>query len=256
MQKNKILIVANWKMNPDSILKVNELIKKFDFSVSKNREIVICPPAPFIYPLLQIVKNNNLNKKIKNVKIGAQNISEYESGAYTGEYSGKQIASIGASYVILGHSERRRMGEESLDVAEKVRIAIKNNLTPIVCVGESVRDEKGQYHNFVQEQILISLGNISKNNISKVIIAYEPVWAIGKDAKRETTKEEALEMNIFIKKIISDKFGKNAAENATILYGGSVNEKNYEEYLEYSRFNGLLVGGASLDAKKFNVICK
>jgi triosephosphate isomerase len=250
MQKNKILIVANWKLNPESLVKTHELLKKFDFSNSKNKEIVICPPAPFIIPVV------NLFKKNKKIKVGAQNISEFESGAYTGEFSAKQVASVEASYVIIGHSERRKMGETNDEVAKKVKIALRNKLIPIVCIGESVRDEKGQYHNFIQEQLLASLLDISKANMSRVVIAYEPIWAIGKDASRETTKEEALEMNIFIKKVLADKFGKNVAENAVLLYGGSVNEKNCNEYLEYGRFGGLLVGGASLDARKFNIICK
>lgn len=250
MQNNKILIVANWKMNPDSLLKVNELITKLNLTDYKNKEFVICPSIPFLSTV------TNYYKKNKNISFGAQNISINESGAYTGDYSAKQIVSLGASYVILGHSERRKMGESNNEVAEKIKLAIKNKLIPIVCVGESVRDEKGEYHNFVQNQIIESLGNISKQNLSKVVIAYEPIWAIGKDAKRETTKEEVLEMNIFIKKVLTDKFGEKTANQIRIIYGGSVNEKNFKQYIDYGRANGLLVGSASLDYKKFNIICQ
>lgn len=250
MPKNKILIVSNWKMHPNTVLEASELLSKLNFTNTKNKEFVICPPAPFI-PIVA-----NYYKKNKNVKIGAQNISEYESGAYTGEFSAKQVVSLGVNYVILGHSERRKVGETDESVSEKIKLAFKNKLTPIVCIGESVRDERGEYHNFIQQQLLNTLGNITKVNVSKVIIAYEPIWAIGENAKRETTKEEVLEMNIFIKKVLTDKFGEKTANQIRIIYGGSVNEKNFKQYIDYGRANGLLVGSASLDYKKFNIICQ
>jgi triosephosphate isomerase len=169
------------------------------------------------------------------------------------------IYNLGVKYVIVGHSERRSSlagaGEINEIVNKKVKAAISAGLIPILCVGENVRDENHEYLNFVKKQIEECLNGVSKNLIAKVIIAYEPVWAIGKGAF-PATPEEFREMNIFIKKILSDKFGVKEASKVKIIYGGSVDDKNALDFIKDGQADGFLPGRASLDAEKFSKIIK
>ena len=159
-----------------------------------------------------------------------------------------------AKYVILGHSERRAMGETNLEVNKKIKGVLGCGLIPIICVGEKERDENHEYLNFVKKQVEESIAGVSKDYISKIIMAYEPVWAIGKNAIREANPEEFREMAVFIRKILSDKFGVKNIEKTNIIYGGSVNPKNCFSFLEEGNTDGFLVGRDSLDAKKFGEI--
>ena len=159
-------------------------------------------------------------------------------------------------YVILGHSERRTLGENNNDINKKIKSALSAGLIPVLCVGESLRDENHEYFNLVKNQIEECLSGISKNLISKVIVAYEPVWAISSTINRkDAIPADSLEMAIFIRKILADKFGKESSV-VRILYGGSVNERDAVEFLKDGGVEGLLVGRASLDAKKFLNIIK
>lgn len=241
----KKLIIANWKMNPqtqkdsDKIFgEISKAIKDF-----KNSTVVVCPPFPFI----PNIKSKNKNKKIF---IGAQNIASEAEGAYTGEVSAKMINNIGVSYVILGHSERRAMGEDNSVVNKKILLALKNKLVPVLCVGEKERDHNGFYLSFVKNQIHECLASVSKAQIKNVIIAYEPVWAIGSSASRTADVPEFIEMSIFIKKIISDLYDIKIAHSTFVLYGGSVHPENALSFLSEGNADGLLVGRDSLNPKK------
>jgi triosephosphate isomerase len=203
--------------------------------------LVIAVPSLYIEPLA----------KMKKMAIAAQNLFWEESGAYTGEISGAMLAKSGVKYVIIGHSERRAMGETSEMANKKVKAALKAGLKPILCIGESVRDEKGEYHALIKAELTASLAGLKKANLKSIIIAYEPVWAIGKSATREATPAESYEMSIFIKKVLSDMFGAETAKSVPLLYGGSVNSKNAESFLADGGVDGVLVGRESLNPLKF-----
>lgn len=229
-------------MNPVSEKEAVLLAKATD----KNGVII---SVPFVF--IPAVK-----KVLKKAKLGAQDIAPDIKGSMTGEVSAEMLKKLGVKYVIVGHSERRAMGESNELVNKKIKIALKGGITPIVCVGESNRDAQMKYLSFVSHQINESFKNLSSVDFKKIIIAYEPVWAIGKDAEREATPEESQEMAIFIKKVLSDMFGGNNAKNVKILYGGSVNTKNAWQFLRYGGVDGLLVGRSSLNPKEFSEIIK
>ena len=241
---NKI-IVANWKMNPESYKEaeviLNTLLK--DLKIKKGDDIVICPPFPY----LSIFKN----KKIKNLHIGAQDVFEEKEGSHTGEVSIKMLMNEKVEYVILGHSEKRKNGENNLIINQKLSLVLKNKLIPILCVGEITRDHAGEYLKFIKVELYECLKDIPKQQIKNIFIAYEPVWAIGKDAKRVATVEEFMEIKIFIKKIISDIYNIKTANEIKIIYGGSVNGDNAKIFLDQGKADGLLVGRDSLNPKKF-----
>jgi len=236
-------------MNPVTFKDAERLFSSVAKSLLRIKKagIVVCPP--FVYLA-------NLKKLSRKIELGAQDAFYEEAGAYTGEISSAMLYDLGARYVILGHSERRALGEGNMEVNRKVKRALNAGLVPIVCVGEKERDEKHNYLHFVKTQIETALAGVSKNFISKIIIAYEPVWAIGKNAMREATAEEFLEMSIFIQKTLSDKFGVGNVSKTRILYGGSVNPKNSADFLKTGEADGFLVGRDSLDAKKFVEIIK
>jgi triosephosphate isomerase len=179
-----------------------------------------------------------------------------DTGAFTGEISTEMLDSFGVKYTILGHSERRSMGESNNDINRKIKSALTSGVIPVLCVGENTRDQDHGYFNFVKNQLEECLAGVSKNLISKIIVAYEPVWAISTTIDRkDATANDSLEMSIFIKKVLSDKFGGEVSKTK-ILYGGSVSTKDAAEFLENGGVDGLLVGRASLDAKKFTEIIK
>lgn len=231
-------------MNPGSGKLASSLYKKITSTKLKNKntKVAICPP--FVY--LSI-----LYKISKKFPLGVQNISHKDKGAMTGEVSASMVYDLGARYVILGHSERRAMGENDENINQKIKIALANSLIPILCVGELVRDESHAYFNVIRDQIEKDLFGLNKNSIGNIIIAYEPVWAIGKDAIREATPEEFREISVFIRKVLNDKFGANAVKDMKIIYGGSVNPKNALDFVILGGADGFLVGRDSLDAEKF-----
>ncbi|MEI8174443.1 MAG: triose-phosphate isomerase [bacterium] len=242
---SKKIIIGNWKMNPASLKEADKLFTGVLKNVSdiKKTEIIICPP--FIYLSLLKAKNS------KKIFLGSQDAFWDNVGAYTGEVSAEMLCNIGAKYVILGHSERRALGESNNDINKKIKASLEAGLGPVLCVGETFRDENHSYFNLVKTQLEECLLGISKNSISKVIIAYEPIWAISTTVNRKDANSlDCQEMAIFIRKILSDKFGSDAS-NVKIIYGGSVNEKDASGFLKDGGVDGLLVGRASLDAKKF-----
>ncbi len=246
---SKKIIIGNWKMNP---LTTKEAVKLFsnigkEISRVKKTEIVICPPSLFLEKL------KNISRK---AVLGSQDAFWGEPGAFTGKISAGMLYEMGARYVILGHSESRALGEKNESINKKIKASIAAGLTPILCVGETERDLEHNYFNSVKVQLEESLAGIFKHLVSKVIIAYEPVWAFSTTLNRkDATPADSLEMVIFIRKVLSDKFGSEAS-NVKIIYGGSVNEKDAGDFLKNGGVDGLLVGRASLDAKKFTEIVK
>lgn len=248
---NKKIIIANWKMNPISIKEAEKLFTNVSKSIShiKNTDIVICSPFIYLPSFAKALAGKGKIKKL--ISLGAQNAFWGDTGAFTGEVSTEMLYNIGVKYVILGHSERRALGENNGDINKKIKAALNSSLRPILCVGESIRDLDHSYFNLVKTQLEECLIGISKNSISKIIIAYEPVWAISSTPNRKNaTPADSLEMIIFIRKILSDKFGRDVAQ-MRIIYGGSVSDRDAQDFLENGGVDGLLPGKASLDAKKF-----
>lgn len=242
------LIIANWKMNPESLKESESIFNSISILSKniKNTEIVVCPPFPFL--------NLARKTKNKNVVLGAQNLFYEISGSYTGQVSPKMLSSLGVKYVILGHSESRLMGDTNEVINKKILISLKSKILPILCVGENTRDTHGEYLSFVKNQIEECLLSISKLQIKNITIAYEPVWAIGKNAIREATSDEFIEMRIFIKRIIADTYGINIANAVKIIYGGSVNQNNARSFAIDGEADGLLIGRDSLIPKNFGAI--
>ena len=242
------LIIANWKMNPESLKESESIFNSISILSKniKNTEIVVCPPFPFL--------NLTRKTKNKNVVLGAQNLFYEISGSYTGQVSPKMLSSLGVKYVILGHSESRLMGDTNEVINKKILISLKSKILPILCVGENTRDTHGEYLSFVKNQIEECLLSVSKLQIKNITIAYEPVWAIGKNAVREATSDEFIEMRIFIKRIIADTYGINIANAVKIIYGGSVNQNNARSFAVDGEADGLLIGRDSLIPKNFGAI--
>lgn len=214
----------------------------------KKTEIIICPP--FIYL-------EKLKKISKKLALGAQDAFLGDVGAFTGEVSAEMLYNLGVKYVILGHSERRAMGESNSDINKKLKGVLSASLIPVLCVGENARDLDHGYFNIVKTQILECLSGINKNLFSKIILAYEPVWAISSTVNRkDATAHDSNEMAIFIRKVLSDLSSPDVANKMRILYGGSVSSKDAGEFLTHGGVDGLLAGRASLDAKKFSEIVK
>lgn len=243
------LIVGNWKMNPSSTKEATSLIKNIHKGLKKiKQKVVICPPSIFL-PVLY-------KEKSTYTSFGLQNTSFEDVGAHTGEVSLELSKSFKPSFVILGHSEVRAQGESSSLVNQKVKYCLKKGVTPIVCVGEKDRNDSHGYFSFIENQIQESLGGLTKKDVSKLVIAYEPIWAIGKNALRDATPEEFNEVKIFIKKVLQDMYSISGTEVPSILYGGSVNEKNASLFIHKGHADGLLIGRTSLDAKKFIELVK
>lgn len=244
----KPLIVANWKMNPDAPGRAVLLANKIERSLSRirNVDVVIAPPFPFLLPIAAIVKR---------IKLGAQNVFWRDTGAYTGEVSWHQLKHLKVEYVIVGHSERRLfLGETDEMIHHKVRALLENGMIPILCVGEKERSGD-DIPEMVGTQIRAAIGNIKKGYMKKLVIAYEPIWAISTMPNaRPDTPESAFRAMMYIRKVVSEMYGRPVAEEIRIIYGGSVNAKNIGAFLEQGHMQGALVGGASLDAMEFTQI--
>jgi triosephosphate isomerase len=244
----KKLIIANWKMNPERPKGASLLFENFlkFLNFSRNFQVIVC--APYVY------LDNLSNLAGKEIKLGAQDVSLFKNtGSHTGEVSALMLKNLKTKYCIVGHSERRAEGESNEDINQKVKELLKNSIIPILCVGEKERDSSHSYLDFIKDQLEGCLNGVSKKDISKIIIAYEPVWAIGKGATRVASGEEFQEISIFIRKILSDQFENKSVSKLRIIYGGSVTAKSIEEFLAQGA-DGFLVGRASLDLKKFNKI--
>ena len=244
----KKIVAGNWKMN----LTLQEGVALAKEIVALNQtapacEVVICTPFIHLATIAGVVEGTN-------VKLGAENCADKESGAYTGEVSAAMVKSTGAQYVILGHSERRAYyGETEATLRAKVDLALANGLDIIFCIGEVLGErEAGKQELVVAEQLEGSLYHLTAEQLAHVVLAYEPVWAIG--TGKTATKEQAQEMHAFIRKTIAEKFGATAAEELTILYGGSCKPSNAAELFAQPDVDGGLIGGASLKAPSFQGI--
>ncbi len=214
-------------------------------SASLRAEVVVCPP--FVY-LTEAVKS----LKGSRIKFGAQDCSLVEGGAHTGEVSGAMLKSIGVKFIILGHSERRALGETNEMITGKIKIALKNNLTPIVCLGETLEQRKDKKTFAILEgQLKETIGWLGSTQIKRVIIVYEPTWAISANKVQACPVDEALTVILFLRKLLARMAGIKAISAIPILYGGSVNNQNIKDYLQLDAISGLLVGAASLDIKGF-----
>ena len=218
-------------------------------SALRNVQTVICPPNIYISELKKMTGGHRC-------VLGAQNSFWSEKQENTGEVSPRMLKNLGVRYVILGHSERRALGETDGLVSKKASVCLKEGLVVVLCVGESQRDEHGEYAKFIKDEITQSLKKVQKKFLNNLIIAYEPIWAIGKGALRAASPEDALEVSILIKKTLTEMFNKSTAMSVPVLYGGSVNPQNAESFLVEGEMDGLLVGRASLDADKFSEILK
>ncbi len=246
----KKIVIGNWKMHPLTSKEAEKWLQNIskDTAKIKKTDIAIC--APHIYL-------SNLKKISRRVSLGAQDAFWGEVGASTGEVSGEMLYGLGVKYVILGHSERRALGEDNSLINKKVKGALSAGLTPILCVGESERDESHRYFDIVKAQVRECLAGISRDSLSKVTIAYEPVWALSTTRdRRDATPNDSREMAVFIKKVLSDMSTPQIASGVRIIYGGSVNERDAEGFLREGGVDGALVGKASLDPKKFSQIVK
>jgi len=244
------IIAGNWKMNKSSAEAVEFVLdlKKKIINVD-DREIVVCPPFTALSAVAKALDGTT-------IKLGAQNLYFQDSGAYTGEISGIMIREVGCQYVIVGHSERRNIFKETNeDVNKKILAAQKFGLIPIVCLGEKLDErESGSTFNVIEHQFLGSLKEIMDNKISKLVIAYEPVWAIG--TGKTATPAQAEEIHAFIRQLLIKCYGDKAASQIRILYGGSVSPENIGELMRQINVDGVLVGGASLKADSFEKIVK
>ncbi len=248
MNKQKILVVANWKMNPRTILKAKDIFsgtKKITKTL-KNTKVVVCPP--FVY-LSDLEKLND-----SPVVLGAQDVFWEKEGSFTGEISSGMLKQEG--YVIIGHSERRELGETDEMVSKKIISAIRSGLKPILCIGEKERDYHGEYLHFLRTQIINSLGKLQKKYLVNLLIAYEPIWAIGKKEGKAMKESDIHETSIFIKKVLADIYDKKNALFVPILYGGSVGKDNARNIIKKGEVQGLLVGHESLSVKKFSELLK
>lgn len=231
------IIIANWKMNPAKLTEAKKIADGIWKLTSKLKcEVLICPPAPFI----SFVKG----------KVGAQNVHFEKYGALTGEVGAPQLKSAGVSYVIVGHSERRAMGETSEVVARKAVATLKSGLSPIICIGEKERHHEGEHWQVLSRELHASLAHVPKSMIKNCVIAYEPIWAIGKGSTAMKS-EEIGESAIFIRKILAEMFGVKNSEKTRVVYGGSVDGKNAREIASASGVSGFLVGRQSLVPKQF-----
>ncbi|MCS7298747.1 MAG: triose-phosphate isomerase [Spirochaetia bacterium] len=246
----RYLIAGNWKMNKtvsESVELARGLVERL--KDVDDRDILICPPFTSLYPVYQVIRGTN-------IKLGAQDVFYEDSGAYTGEISPIMLKDVGCEYVIIGHSERRHViGETDEVINKKVRNTLKNGLRVILCVGELLEErEQGKTLDVVRGQTVNGLSGVSKEDIKNVVIAYEPVWAIG--TGKTAKPEDAQEVQEFIRKIISEMYSKEIADGFIIQYGGSVKANNIDDLMAMPDIDGALVGGASLNLDEFVRIVK
>jgi triosephosphate isomerase len=249
----QVFIAGNWKMNLNH-LEAIALVQKIAFSLPEKYfakvDVAVLPPFIDIRSVQTLVDGDRLK-----LTYGAQDVSKYESGAYTGEISAAMLAKLGCSFVTVGHSERREYHAETDElVNSKVKAAVKHDISPILCIGErlDVR-EAGNHVEHTTDQLIAGLKGLKTEQVSKVVIAYEPVWAIG--TGRVATPADAQEVCGAIRAKLAEKYGQEIADSVRILYGGSVKSGNITELVKQDDIDGALVGGASLDAEEFTKLC-
>jgi len=246
----KKLIVGNWKMNPSTLEEARNIgarLKRVAVNLT-NTSIVVCPPYSFVLGIIPRTTTHNFS-------VGAQSASyEGENGPYTGEVSAIMLADIGVEYVIVGHSEQRKKGDTDIIVSKRLFNVLNTGMQAVLCVGENTRDEAGVYMEELKNQIKNSLTDIPKKYASKIIIAYEPVWAIG--AKDAMAPEQIYETSLFVRKVFADIFGPENGLKVRVLYGGAVNFRNASDIMNVGKVDGLLVGRESVNTPGFIELIK
>jgi triosephosphate isomerase len=245
---SKYLVIGNWKMYASTLDQAKEIIKKNRAAAGELRrtEVVACPPFVFIHALA--------SKSESTLKVGAQSVSIHETGAHTGEVSAAMLRDSGVTYVIVGHSETRAAGDTDANIALRLKAVLEAGMHGVLCVGELIRDENGAYLDTLKAQIHASLANIPTNLAKHIVLAYEPVWAIG--AKEAMVPDQIYEMSLFVKKVFADVFSQDQAMKVTVLYGGSVNALNAAEIVKVGQVDGLLVGRESVNPTGFADLLK
>ena len=251
MIMRRLLIAGNWKMykTPDEAVELVRELKPLLAGVGEDCDVVVCPPFTSLRAVSQVLEGSS-------IALGAQNMHWESEGAYTGETSPQMILTCGCTYVILGHSERRQyFAETDLIVNQKLKVALREGLSPIVCVGESLEQrEADQVEQVVLGQVEAALQNIAAEEVGSVTLAYEPVWAIG--TGKTATAAQAEEVHALIRGFLVQSCGQAAAAQIRIQYGGSVNPENAAELFAQNNIDGGLIGGASLKAESFAAIVK
>ncbi len=247
---NHPLVIGNWKMNPQSMTMATRLTTDIKKGLQKvdGVEVVIAPPFVYLESVHRVQSGSD------TFKLGAQNVHTEKLGAHTGEISLPMLQSFDVRYVILGHSERRSDGETNASVNKKVHATLKAGLRPVVCIGEATRDHEAHYLNFIETQIRESFAGVTNAKLGHIVIAYEPIWAIG--TGHNASAEDIHEVKLFILKILTDIYDRAASNRVHILYGGSVTSRNAKELMERGLMDGFLVGGASISATEFVGIVK
>lgn len=248
-KKHIPLIIGNWKMNPATLQKALELAVALKKEIPKKGASIISIAVPSLYTI-------SIAPKVKGTRMNlcVQNVHAEEAGAHTGEIALSMLKDAGVSQTIVGHSERRAEGETDAKVRDKAVATLKKGMVAIVCIGERARDKEGDYFTEVENQLRVVLKGLSPSTFARLVIAYEPVWAIG--TGKHATPEDVQEMKLFIQKVITDTVGRAAVSKIRILYGGSVNKENAQELLERGKADGFLIGGSSLNATEFASIIK
>lgn len=243
----KKIVIGNWKMNPPTLEEAEDLFRAVKRTAGKVGKVVVvvAPPAPYLGALRRLQSGGR-------VHLGAQNVFPEAKGSFTGEVSPPILKSMGVEYVIVGHSERRALGETSAEISKKVDALMRRGLKAVLCVGEAARDSHGEYLGELRGQILESLAGVSGKNIQHLVVAYEPVFAIG--SGNELEAKDIHEAVLFVRKILSERYDKGTALSIPVLYGGSVDKKNAGAILSEGGVNGLLVGGGSLTPHEFAMI--
>lgn len=245
----KKIVAGNWKMNLnyDEVTSLVDEILRLHSS-DNNVEIILSPPFVYLDKVIRSCANHD------HVLVASQNCSEYNNGAYTGEVSASMLNSMGVNYVIIGHSERRSIFNESNENLNlKITKALQNNLKIIFCCGENINQrESGEYLQVIKKQLEETILSLDQKSLSKIVIAYEPIWAIG--TGKTASSVQAQEIHFFIRSLISDKFGTEISNNTSILYGGSCKPTNSKELFSQSDIDGGLIGGASLKSSDFTAI--
>lgn len=246
--QDPMLVFANWKMMPKTAQEAKTLWKKVSTISTKTDVLIrVAAPAPYI-PLLK------QKTSARSVLVGAQNMSTFLDGAHTGEVSLPMLHSVGAEFVIVGHSESRALCDTDASVSEKVLLALSGGMNTVLCIGEKSRDKEGNFFSYIEKQLRSALKGVKEKQLEKLIIAYEPVWAIG--TKKHVAAHDAHEMSLYIRKVLTSMYTRAAATKIQILYGGSVDRTVAYEFSKNHVVDGFLVGGASLDIGEFSAIVK
>jgi triosephosphate isomerase len=251
-KKQKKIVIGNWKMNPETVEQAKDIstIVSKNLKDIKNTQIVLCPPFVFLNEVSSVLY------KSRKIFLGAQDIFVGNGVSHTGEVGSDMLKNIGVEYIIIGHSDRRENLDTDELVREKLFGTLEDGLTAILCIGEKERNEHGDQYGQVKNLIESALSKLPKKFLKKLIIAYEPIWAIGKKEEDAVKPEDLHEMSIFIRRVLSDMFGIKEAEKVNIIYGGSVTKNNAKEIIEKGNVSGLLVGRESLKSDNFIELIK